>query len=116
MIFFFVSDEFNQVAWFSSNRETKGDTVMVYTIKWDGSQVRNMAEDANHVSEEARLLLEGGSDGFVLQQHLQDNAGTRKPRSNGAFSFEINDTLIYTHYSQFLNTEALTLFKEGHKK
>jgi hypothetical protein len=112
--FLFVSDEFNGVAWFASNRETTGNEVMVYSIKWDGRQVRNMAESTNQIKEIARLQVVGGDlddeeegDPFTL------GPNRKKKRKKGPFLFAINDTITYYNYDHFLSSEALELFKAG---
>ncbi|TLX75163.1 hypothetical protein E9993_09685 [Labilibacter sediminis] len=112
--FLFVSDEFNKVAWFASNRETNGDNVMVYTIKWDGKQVRNMAEDANQIQESAKLLVQGSenTEGGGRADFTYESERKLK-EERGAFVFEINDTLVYREFDHFLSSEALELFKAG---
>jgi len=113
--FLFVADEFNGVAWFASNRETNGDDVMVYSVKWDGSQVRNMAQDANQISVAGQLLLAG-------EQEENSNVGftysEKKKRVSvkAEFEFAINDTLTYLNFEDFLSDEALALFRESYKK
>lgn len=113
--FLFVADEFNGVAWFASNRETNGEEVMVYTVKWDGSQIRNMAENANQVTDAAMLRIEGESEndrdvGFTYSE--------KKKRSSIKADFElnINDSIKYTHFEDFLSADALSLFRESFKK
>ncbi|WP_430933386.1 hypothetical protein [Saccharicrinis sp. 156] len=115
--YLFVSDEFNQVAWFASNRETKGDTVMVYKVKWDGSQVRNMVDDPVQIVESASLKLGGKNDnklGGGSHSLSQQNNGNSSGK-HGEFSFSINDTIQYSNFDYFINTEALELFKTGYQ-
>ncbi|WP_162150067.1 PD40 domain-containing protein [Saccharicrinis fermentans] len=114
--FLFVSDEFNEVAWFSSNRETTGDTVMVYKVKWDGSQVRNMVDDPIQIIESARLKLDSDqSDEYGNGRRSRTNKGERdESKKQGLFRFDINDTLQYVDFDNFLNPEALSLFKAGY--
>ncbi len=119
--YLFVADEFNKVAWFTSNRETSGDSVFVYQIKWDGSQVRNMVEDENQVKESAKLAV-GQNQNIGAQHEEKDDlaAGEINNDKKGIFSFEINDTIVYTQFEHFINDEARGFFKKGfaleHKK
>ncbi len=114
--FLFVSDEFSKVAWFASNREVRGDSVIVYNIKWDGRQVRNMVEDENQIKESAKLQItqngDGNEDGYKYQSN---NTNVVANNNKGAFSFEINDTIVYTQIEHFINDEARALYKEGFK-
>jgi hypothetical protein len=114
--FLFVSDEFNKVAWFASTRETSNGEIAVYTIRWDGTQVRNMVEDQNQVRESAMLKIDG-DDGSALEEgeDFTYNNNRKKRTVKALFYFEINDTITYTQYDHFLNSEALELFKAGFK-
>jgi hypothetical protein len=113
--FLFVSDEFNGVAWFASTRETTGNEVMVYTVKWDGNQVRNMAESTNQIKEVAKLEVVGG--GFGPEK--EDDSFTlgparKKKRKTGLFTFVINDTITYSNFDHFHSAEALVFFKSAY--
>ncbi len=115
--FLFVSDEFNQVAWFASNRETRGDTLMVYTIKWDGSEVRNMADNANQVTESAKLMIVAPDGSTKHGKNLRNtNSAEDKNKNKGLIKFVINDTIVYTKFEDFISAEALQFFKDGYKK
>ncbi len=114
--FLFVSDEFSKVAWFASNRETNSDSVCVYKVKWDGRQVRNMVDEEVQIKESAQLLInqdikrpEGGS----VNQQVNDIQS--KNNKKGVFSFEINDSIVYTQFDHFIDNEAKELFKQGYE-
>lgn len=115
--FLFVSDEFNQVAWFASNRETRGDTIMVYTIRWDGSEVLNMADNANQITESGKLLIQARNgakkDGKNV---ISNNSPEDKKINKGLIRFEINDTIVYTKFEDFLSAQALQYYRDGYKK
>ncbi len=117
--FLFVSDEFNKVAWFASNRETHGDKFMVYTIVWDGNQVRSMAENENQISDMARLKISGEEEDYSGEVEAGGNSnggsvGKRKT-SDDSFQFYINDTIVYTSFDQFLDADARSDFQKGYK-
>ncbi len=115
--FLFVSDEFNQVAWFASNRETRGDALMVYTIKWDGSEVRNMADNANQVTESAKLMIVAPDGTKKDGKNLRNTYSAEdKDKNKGLIRFEINDTIVYSKFEDFISAEALQFFKDGYKK
>ncbi len=112
--FLFVSDEFNKVAWFASNRETSGDSVYVYKIKWDGTQVRNMVEEQNQVKESAKLSIVQDQKEHIPGRDMNNVTEAETHDNNkGAFIFEINDTIVYTQFEHFIDEEARTLFKKG---
>ena len=111
--YLFVSDQFNQVAWFASNRETTGDSVMIYTVKWDGNQVRNMVDDVNQITQAAKLLVEEGDGEGADSEDSTYGHKRKRTKTNQLFSFTINDTIVYTHFDHFINEEALQLFRQG---
>jgi len=112
--FLFVSDDFNKVAWFASNRETYGDSLMVYTIKWDGTQVRSMVENVNDITVAAQLSVTSKGDGLATKAQNTANTNYRKRNvKEELFNFVINDTIHYTSFENFKNPEAQKLFKAG---
>lgn len=115
--FLFVSDEFNKVAWFASNRETRGDTLMVYTIKWDGSEVRNMADNANQVTESAKLMINAANGANKNGKYVTETYTSEDQNKNkGHIRFEINDTIVYTDFEDFISAEALQFYQDGYEK
>ncbi|WP_075589847.1 PD40 domain-containing protein [Labilibacter marinus] len=114
--FMFVSDEYSEVAWFASNRETTGDTVLVYTVKWDGHQVRNMADDANQIADAGKLTVGGASSAGIQNNAINSNRDSQRTRKkSGLFSFALNDTLVYTDFDEFLDEEAKELYRLGYQ-
>jgi hypothetical protein len=114
--FLFVSDEFNQEAWFASTRETSNDEVMVYTIRWDGTQVRNMVEEDGEILQSAMLRVAGeDSDNETEENDFAHTSSVKKKQEKALFHFEINDTISYSQYDHFIDSEAQGLFKSGFK-
>ncbi len=112
--FLFVSDEFNQKAWFASARETSGDEVMVYSIRWDGTQVRNMVEEDGEILQSAMLKVAGeDSPDETDDNDVAYGSGVKNKKEKAMFHFEINDTISYSQYEHFIDSEALKLFKSG---
>ncbi|MCW3805959.1 hypothetical protein [Plebeiibacterium marinum] len=113
--FMFASDDFNEVAFFTSNRETCGDSLMVYKVRWNGRQVRNMVDDMNQVGNAARLSLSTNENTRInTSRELDDTKAKTVQRNKGVFQFEINDTLVYTQYEHFVSTEAKEMFMQGY--
>ncbi|MCG8580564.1 MAG: SPOR domain-containing protein [Bacteroidales bacterium] len=111
--YLFVADEFNQLAWFSSNRETSDSTLIVYTIKWDNSVVKSFVEDINDVRIVAGMPL---SD-IERQAGNGGNEKTKKAnaKADKAFHFVVADTLIYSQLEHFRSDEARSKFKTALK-
>ncbi len=115
--FLFVSDEFSGEAWFASNREIGGDELVVYTIKWDGNQVRSMAENENQIAAMASLRVSGEED---ENEEVDDNGLEKysmtkaKRKFDDLFNFSVNDTIVYTRFEQFKDPEAKKLFKKAY--
>ncbi|MCT4586346.1 MAG: hypothetical protein N4A71_00845 [Carboxylicivirga sp.] len=107
----FVADEFNQVAWFASNRETNDSTLLVYTIKWDESVVKNFVNDFNEIKEEAALKIAEGSIWSDKEGGADANKNVVKKEKQ--FYFVVADTLEYSHPDHFKSDQARQLFTQG---
>lgn len=115
--FLFVSDEFNSVGWFASNRETSGDVVMVYKFKWDNKVAKVNVSDIGDIKTVAKLdvsmeaIKEAQRKGDFTYQSAQ-----AKARTGAQFKFVIDDTLTYTNFDQFKSSDALEYYKKGYSK
>ncbi len=112
--YFFVTDEFTGVAWFTSNRYTSGDKVMVYQIIWDKSVVKNMVYEEKDVKIASTMpLLENIPEKYKA---LKNNSKkqTKKTTVKALFYFKVTDDVTYTDFSQFQNKEALKIFRKGY--
>ncbi len=109
--YLFVADEFNGLAWFASNRETNDSTLIVYTIKWDDSVVKNFVEDINSVRTEAALMLSGET--FEGSSNGEKKANGVKANDQAQFHFVVADTLEYSRFEHFKSEEAKALFIKG---
>ncbi|NPA36880.1 MAG: hypothetical protein GXO47_08540 [Chlorobi bacterium] len=113
--YFLVTDEFTGVAWFTSNRNTTGDTVMVYEIIWDKSVVKNMVYEENDVKIAASMpLLKNIPEKY---KSINEKQGRKKSVSGkkDLFHFEITKDIVYTGFDMFHSKEALEIFKKGYE-
>ena len=109
----FVTDEFNNFAWFASNRETANDKWMVYHIKWDDSVVKNVVRDMNQVKLAVGMsLTEDLENGEAVVANGNGDTLSEEEASD-AFYFMIADTIVYTDLSHFNNAEARAVFEQG---
>ena len=112
--YFFVTDEFTGVAWFTSNRFTSDDKVIVYQIIWDQSVVKNMVYDENEVRTAATMpVMED------IPEKFRNLASTGKSVSDktavkALFKFKVTDDVTYTDFSQFQSDDALKIFEKGY--
>lgn len=106
--FLFVADEFNGLAWFASNRETSDSTLIVYTIKWDDTVVKNFVDDVNQVQAEAALVL--SSESFSFASNGEQNSKSKNGEQQALFHFMVADTLEYSQYEHFKSNEAKSIF------
>ncbi|MFT3737928.1 MAG: hypothetical protein QM786_04155 [Breznakibacter sp.] len=110
--FFFVPDEFARKAKFTSNRATTGDKLVVYSLQWDETVVKNNVTDINQVKEAAQLPVN-----VDLATQVPDNVAVGKKngikKAANSFSFPVADTLEYTSYEHFRSNDALAEFKKG---
>jgi len=111
--YLFAADEFNQVAWFASNRETNDSTLIVYTMKWDDSVVKNFVQDINEVRRVAALEL--AENGDWSMQGNGTNKTVREEEKDNSFRFVIADTLEYSQLEHFKSDEASAIYSEGLK-
>jgi tetratricopeptide (TPR) repeat protein len=110
--YFFVCDEFKNIAWFSSNRAATGDRVVVYCMKWDNSIVKNNVSDINQVKQ-AAMLIPSGLSGNGVDGEVADNLNENSSNDNAQFHFPVTDTLEYTRFEHFRSAEARTFFEKG---
>ena len=110
--YFFATDEFKNTAWFSSNRSTKTDISVVYTIQWDDKLIKNNATDINEVKQIASMPLSPIGISLAAQNE-KTGSGASSKYANALFRFQIADTLEYTQYTHFRSVYALEAFKKG---
>jgi len=112
--YFFVTDEFTGIAWFTSNRYTSGDKVMVYQIIWDNSVVKNMVYEEKDVKIAATMpLLKDIPEKYRnLNKNIKKQGHTLTTKA--LFNFKVTDEITYTNFDQFQSSEALNIFKEGY--
>ena len=111
--YFFVTDEFTGVAWFSSNRNTTGNQEMVYQIIWDNSVVKNIVYEEKDVKISATMPLLEIIPEKIKRLNQQQHKSINQPTGNVLFHFFITENVTYTDFNQFQKKEALRLFKEG---
>ncbi len=110
----FVTDEFNNSAWFASNRETTGDQWMVYHIKWDDLVVKNVVTDVNQLKTAVGMPLTNAgseSEAATIDQSQMDRFSMEEEKAG--FSYMIADTIVYTDLSHFNNGDARAAFVQG---
>jgi tetratricopeptide (TPR) repeat protein len=113
--YFLVTDEFKGVAWFTSNRSTTGDHVMVYEIIWDKSVVKNMVYEENDVKIAATMpLLKDIPEKYrkLKQEHNYSGGSTG---TKELFRFKVTNNVVYTDFNQFRSKEALAFFRKGYE-
>ncbi len=115
--YLFVGDEFKQKAWFASNRETSGDSVMVYEIVWDNSVIRNFAQNTEEIRQASTLRIDESlaslrdddtsSETATVKQQLSVTKEMKK------FEFEVNDSLTYTQWEHFRSDAAREKYEQA---
>ncbi|TRX62973.1 SPOR domain-containing protein [Carboxylicivirga sp. M1479] len=109
--YLFVADEFNEVAWFASNRETNDSISIVYAIEWNDGVVKNFVQDENEVMARAAMSLSGNT-----YQTKNDNGSDDDAKSNentDQFYFVVADTLEYRRFEHFQSEQAREMFEGG---
>ena len=120
--FLFVADEFNQSAWFASNRETAGtDSVVVYQMAWDGQPVRSSAKSTEEIQSALALNLDPELvTRAKLTQPASANSSTSRAQSlrdpsyalKDAFRLVICDSLTYTQWEHFRSAQAARTYRQ----
>ncbi len=111
--YFLVTDEYTGIAWFTSNRNTTGNQVIVYQIIWDESVVKNMVYEENDVKIAATMPLLKEIPEKIKKINQQQYKLGKHSNSKALFVFKITDNVTYTDFIQFQNREALITFKKG---
>ncbi len=109
-----VPDDFQNKAWFATNRGLSDDKIVVAEIIWDNSVIKNNTESINQLRNLASLPI---SDEEQSKNSSFTNARNDNKKNNvkNEINFLITDTLIYTRYNQFQSTQARETFKAGFK-
>lgn len=113
--FLFVADEFQKRAWFSSNRETRGDSTMVYEIVWDHSVIRNLVSGQAEIVVAAALPV----DAHVTRTAAAPKGFTQTKRIGQKarlFNFAVNDSLNYGDWSDFKSDAARERYRKIHQQ
>lgn len=113
--FLLVPDEYEGKAWFTTTRGVPEGKVVVTEILWDNSVIRSFTNDVHQIKTLASLPL---SKNLNVQSSTTLFSGNDTPvqKVNSDFKFIINDTIVYTKYSDFKSAEALNLYKSGEEK
>ena len=108
-----VIDEQLKRGWFATDRNQPAGKVMIYTFVPNELKTIIRTEDKNYLRDAARLktyrkVIAALPDSSIASSdQLQD--------SEKQIDFVINDSIVYTHVTQFKSEEAVTLYTELHK-
>ncbi len=117
--FLFVGDEFRNKAWFTSNRETRGDSLVVYEILWDESVIRNYAQSTDDIRRASSLPIDPS---LKRMRDDQTTAGGKTraehsiSRETKKFEFVVNDSLTYTQWEHFRSDAARSEYTKALEK
>lgn len=117
--FLFVGDEFRQKAWFTSNRETQNDSLMVYEILWDESVIRNFAQNTDEIRRASALAIDPSLSKMRDDVDSDDNTSKRGysiTKEMKKFQFEVNDSLTYTQWEHFRSDKARASYQRAYAK
>lgn len=113
--YLFVGDEFQQRAWFASNRETSADSAFVYEIVWDDSVIKNFAQNTEEIRAASALNI---STSLANLRSNKSNINKKQANINIAkeikkFEFVINDSLTYTQWDHFRSEIAKVKYSKA---
>lgn len=109
----FVCDEFSQRAWFSSTREThRSDSVSVYEVLWDGSQLRNMAQSTEELRTALSMPVSTLSGGASTAAAQKPRGGAAPVKLMAQLNFVVCDTLTYTQWEEFSSPTAARTYRQ----
>ena len=109
-----VTDEYEEKAWFVTNRGVENDKNIVVEIVWDDKVIKNNTENINQLLQLAALPLAEKSSMQTPETQSQKNV--TQPKTDKSINFIINDTLIYQNVEQFWSEDALEAFNMGYGK
>ncbi|MFO8000471.1 MAG: hypothetical protein R6U46_04445 [Marinilabilia sp.] len=115
--YLFAADPFDEKAWFATNRGAEPGNVVVATIRWDDSVIKNLTDSIEQIQSISQLPLKEDTtnqdDAPTTGEETPLSGKTSSPGSPAQFQFQVNDTLVYTHYENFLSDAAKAEFKRG---
>lgn len=112
--YFLVIDEFKNTGWFATDRNTRKGYVTIYRFTPNAVRQNVQTDDNNLLRNKALLrnvnIKKEGSP--VIASTTENTVQTVvEPDKEPAFNFVVNDTTIYTEFSDFKNRDAATTFK-----
>ncbi|MDR2928769.1 MAG: hypothetical protein LBV41_11325 [Cytophagaceae bacterium] len=111
--FLLVPDVYAGKAWFATNREINGDSIVVCEIMWNDAVIKNNTENISQLQELARLPLSAKA-GSSSSTSVKKRNGEKEAKTKGEIYFAVNDTLAYTFFAEFQSNDALAAFRKGH--
>ncbi|MGM0377865.1 MAG: tetratricopeptide repeat protein, partial [Bacteroidota bacterium] len=115
--YLFAADPFTEKAWFTTNRGVEPGKVVVATIKWDNSVIKNLTDSLEQITIASQLPVKEDT----TQTEESETSETSDYRNQQAtdkpdqFTFHVSDTTVYNHYEDFLSEAALSEFKRGRR-
>ena len=108
-----VIDEQKNIGWFATDRYQPAGKVMIYCFLYSENKKIVSQEDSELLRKIAQLKVYR-KDVFTLSSNT---ISEKLPLNelDKRIEFVINDSITYTHISQFKSKEALTLWEEFHK-
>ncbi len=107
-----VIDEQRKLGWFASDRNQLAGKVMIYTFVSDENKTIIRSEDKDFVRDVA-LLKSYRKSSKTLDSTQSSQLKVQEP--NEQIEFIVNDSIVYTHLSQFKCADAMKLWNEKEK-
>lgn len=121
--YLYIIDEFNQLGWFATDRGLNSDSVCLYTfIPTDSRRIYNAQElgyDTLVNLANINCIRDTWVDRIEVKKaidRLEEIKKTSKRAEANAFSFIINDNILYTDVSQFIHKGSLPLVEKWIEK
>ena len=108
-----VIDEQRKLGWFATDRNQGSGKVMIYNFIPNDTKVIVRSEDKDYLRSVAQL-----KSYHIIEKAVDKVAKSSEVKLQGhdkQIEFVVNDTIVYTHLSQFKTEDALRLWGEINK-
>ncbi len=108
-----VIDDQRKLGWFATDRNQSAGKVMIYTFVENAGKTIIRSEDEDYVRSVALLKTYRRGSKTTLENVQKTKSDEQEP--NTQIEFVVNDSVVYTHLSQFKCDDAMKLWNEKEK-
>ena len=105
-----VIDEQNKLGWFATDRYQPAGKVIIYKFVQNEEKIIIRTENKDTLENTAKFKMYRKA--YKINNEIIDNNTYQNIEPDQQFKFIVNDSLIYTHFEEFKNSNAFKIWSE----